>query len=259
MAELVYAYVSEAYGATLESSSLSAPTIAVLHESRTMRLSCMPVLDERNTKKVLIALTIYLASLFAANTLGLKIAPFIFDLHVSVAIFSFPFVFLMTDVIGEVYGKKMARFFVRCGFVATALFLLYSLVSMSLPWADAGLWAKDSYEQIFGVSVRIAIASLVAFAIAEFQDVYAFFFVRAKIGARFFWLRSLISNIWSQFLDSAIFMVIAFYGVYSNDALIRIIITWWLFKVAMGFLYTPLSYLGIRILRGKDGVSAQSA
>jgi len=211
----------------------------------------MPTLSEAAQKKVLIALTLYLASLFAANTLGLKIMPFILGLHVSVAVFSFPFVFLTTDVIGEVYGKKMARFFVRCGFVATALFLAYSLISIVMPWAEAGMWAKASYEQIFGVTVRIAIASLVAFAIAEFQDVYAFFWVREKIGERYFWLRSLISNVWSQFLDSALFMVIAFYGVYSNEALIRIIITWWLFKVAMGLAYTPLSYLGLRLLRDK--------
>ncbi|RJR13845.1 VUT family protein [Candidatus Parcubacteria bacterium] len=216
-----------------------------------MRLSNMPTLSEASQKKVLIALTIYLASLFAANTLGLKIAPFILGLHVSVAVFSFPFVFLTTDVIGEIYGKKMARFFVRCGFIATALFLVYSLISISLPWAEAGLWAKESYETIFGVTIRIAIASLVAFAVAEFQDVYAFFLVRAKIGERFFWLRSLISNIWSQFLDSTLFMLIAFYGVYSNEAILRIIITWWLFKVAMGFLYTPLSYLALRLLREK--------
>lgn len=211
----------------------------------------MPQLSEVAHKKVLVALTIYLASLFAANTLGLKIAPFILGLHVSVAVFSFPFVFLTTDVIGEIYGKKMARFFVRCGFIATALFLMYSLISISLPWAEAGMWAKESYETIFGVSIRIAIASLVAFAVAEFQDVYAFFLVRAKIGERFFWLRSLISNIWSQFLDSVLFMLIAFYGVYSNEALVKIIITWWLFKVAMGFLYTPLSYLALRFLREK--------
>lgn len=216
-----------------------------------MRLSNMPTLSEVGQKRVLVVLTIYLTSLFAANTLGLKIAPFLLDLHVSVAIFSFPFVFLTTDVIGEIYGKKMAKFFVRCGFIATALFLAYSFISLSLPWAEAGLWAKESYETIFGVTVRIAIASLVAFAVAEFQDVYAFFFVRAKLGEKMFWLRSLISNVWSQFLDSALFMLIAFYGVYSNEALIKIIITWWLFKVAMGFAYTPLSYLALRLLREK--------
>ena len=214
-------------------------------------LPSMPTLAEKDTKKILLALTLYLASLFAANTLGLKIAPFLLGLHVSVAVFSIPFVFLTTDVIGEIYGKKMARFFVRCGFFATALFLIYSTISMLLPWDPAGLWAKAGYEQIFGVSMRIAIASLVAFAVSEFQDVTTFFFVKQKIGEKMFWLRSLISNIWSQLLDSVLFMVIAFAGVYPTPVLIRIIITWWLFKVAMGLLYTPLSYLGLKLLRDK--------
>ena len=211
----------------------------------------MPTLTEAGQKKVLIALTLYLASLFAANTLGLKIMPFILGLHVSVAVFSIPFVFLTTDVIGEVYGKKMARFFVRCGFFATALFLFYSTISMLLPWDPAGMWAKAGYEQIFGVSMRIAVASLVAFAVSEFQDVATFFFVKKKIGEKMFWLRSFLSNVWSQLLDSVLFMVIAFAGVYPTPVLIRIIITWWLFKVAMGLAYTPLSYLGLKLLRDK--------
>ena len=212
----------------------------------------MPTLFERDVKKVLIALAIYLASLFAANTLGLKIAPFIFGLHVSVAVFSFPFVFLTTDVIGEVYGKRMAKLFVLCGLIATAMFILYSFISIALPWAEAGEWVHESYNQVFGISVRIAIASLVAFAIAEYQDVLSFFFFKATLGAKYFWLRSNLSNLWSQFLDTVIFMSIAFYGVYSTPALIRIIISWWLFKVAMGFVYTPLSHLGLRLLREKE-------
>ena len=220
----------------------------------------MPPLTERDHKKILVCLTLYLASLFASNTLGLKIMPFIFGSHLSVAVFFFPIVFLMTDVIGEVYGKRLAKLFVRMGFISTALFLFYSVLSMSFPWAEKGLWAEESYELIFGVSGRIAIASLVAFAVAEYKDVFAFFFVRAKIGPRLFWLRSLLSNIWSQLLDSALFMVIAFAGVYDTRTLISIIITWWLFKVAMGFLYTPLSYLGIYILRkyGNDNKEAVS-
>ena len=48
-------------------------------------------------------------------------------------------------------------------------------------------------------------------------------------------------------------MLISFSFLYSNAALLRIIITWWLFKVAMGFLYTPLSYLALKLLRDKQG------
>lgn len=210
----------------------------------------MPIsLTERDSRKLLIALALYLTSLFAANTLGLKIMPFLFESHVSVAVLSFPIVFLMTDVIGEVYGKRVASLFVLAGFVSTALFLLYSLISLALPWAAEGLWAKPGYEQMFGISARIAVASLAAFAIAEYQDVLSFFFFRARFGERLFWLRSLLSNLWSQFLDTVIFMLIAFLGVYDTQTLITLIVTWWLFKVGMGLLYTPLSYLGIRLLK----------
>lgn len=175
--------------------------------------------------------------------------PFIFGSHLSVAVFSFPVVFLMTDVIGEVYGKRTAKFFVLAGFISTALFIAYSFLSFAMPWSHDGEWARQGYNQIFGISVRIAIASLTAFLIAEYQDVLSFFFFREKLGVKFFWLRSLLSNFWSQLLDSTIFMVIAFAGLYSTHTLISIIISWWLYKVAMGALYTPLSYLGIYLLR----------
>jgi uncharacterized PurR-regulated membrane protein YhhQ (DUF165 family) len=46
-------------------------------------------------------------------------------------------------------------------------------------------------------------------------------------------------------------MVIAFAGVYSWPTLISIILSWWLFKIVMGLLYTPLSYVGIWFLRNK--------
>lgn len=217
-------------------------------------------LSERSFKKLLIALAVYLASLFAANTLGLKIMPFLFGTHLSVGVFSFPVVFLMTDVVGEVYGKRVAKFFVLAGFIATALFVGYSLLSLAMPWSADGLWAQKSYNQIFGISARIATASLLAFAIGEYQDVLSFFFFRERFGIKWFWLRSNLSNLWSQLLDTVIFMTIAFAGIYPVRVLVSIIGTWWLYKVAMGALYTPLSYVGIWFLRnGDETVSKKSS
>jgi len=209
-------------------------------------------LTEKSFKKIVIALALYLTSLVAANTLGLKIMPFVFGSHLSVAVFSFPIVFLMTDVIGEVYGPKIAKFFVLTGFISTGLFIAYSFLSLALPWSPEGTWAKEGYNLTFGISTRIAIASLAAFLIAEYQDVLTFFFLRNKLGTKNFWLRSFLSNLWSQLLDSTIFMVIAFFGVYPNNTLVSIIITWWLYKVAIGFLYTPLSYAGIYLLKDRE-------
>ncbi len=242
------------------------PTKAYIERRFNVQGTCysarvMPQLSESAFRKLFLALALYLTSLFAANTLGLKVMPFLFGSHLSVAVFSFPIVFLMTDVVGEVYGKRVAKLFVLAGFVSTALWIGYSLLSLALPWAEGGLWAKEGYEQMFGVSVRIAVASLAAFLIAEYQDVLSFFFFKRWFGEKMFWLRSNLSNIWSQFLDSAIFMVIAFLPVpfipflaegYELPVLISLTVTWWLYKVAMGVLYTPLSYIGIWFLRKKN-------
>jgi len=208
-------------------------------------------ITDRAFKKLLIALGIYLTSLFAANTLGLKIMPFVFNSHISVAVFSFPFVFLTTDVVGELYGKRIAKLFVLAGFVSTALFIGYSLLSLAMPWSPDGIWAKEGYNLMFGISARIAFASLLAFVIAEYQDVISFFFLKKRWGGKSFWLRSTLSNVYSQLLDTVIFTLIAFAGVYSPKVLVSITISWWLYKVAMGMLYTPLSYLGLRLLKEK--------
>ncbi len=201
------------------------------------------------SRKILICLTLYITSLFASNTLGIKLMPFIFGTHLSVAVFSFPIVFCMTDVIGEVYGKKMANNFVIAGIISIFVFLFYSLISTITPWAKEGMWVQVGYNQIFGLSARFAIASLVAFAIGQYQDVVSFFFLKKQIGEKKFWLRSNLSNAWSELFDTVVFMSIAFIGVYPIHTILLIIIPWWLYKIFMGFLLTPLSYLGIHILR----------
>ncbi len=202
--------------------------------------------------KLLTALAVYITSLIAANTLGIKLMPFLFGTHLSVAVFSFPIVFLMTDVIGELYGKAVARQFVIAGFISTLLFILYTIASDIVPWSADASWAHTGYDLIFGVSVRISLASLLAFATSEYQDVLAFFFFRKLFGEKHFWLRSNLSNIWSQLLDSVVFTVVAFAGIYSWHTMLGIIIPWWIYKVLMGFLYTPLSYVGLKLLRPKN-------
>jgi uncharacterized integral membrane protein (TIGR00697 family) len=200
-------------------------------------------------RKIIIALALYLTALLAANTLGVKTMPFLFGTHLSVSIFYFPFVYIITDVIGEVYGKPMAKSFVLAGIITTVLFTLWNVLSIVMPWSEASLWAQDSYNTLFGISIRMSIASVVAFAVAEYQDVFAFFFLKKKIGEKRFWLRSNLSNLWSELLDTVLWMTIAFVGVYDFKTLLLMIIPWWLYKVAMGFAYTPLSYLGIHLLR----------
>lgn len=209
----------------------------------------MPMSNVKIDFRIIIALTLYLVSLFASNTLGLKLMPFLFGTHLSVAVFFFPFVFLTTDVIGQVYGKQMAKNFVWAGFLSILIFLIYSVISIIMPWSKDNFMAKQWFDTIFGVSLRMSIASLLAYVIGEYQDVLSFFFLIDKLKIKAFWLRSNLSNLWSQAIDTLIFMFVAFLGVYSVKTILLISIPWWLYKVAMGVFYTPLSYLGIYLLQ----------
>jgi uncharacterized integral membrane protein (TIGR00697 family) len=206
-------------------------------------------------KKILFLLTIYLTALFASNTLGLKLMPFLFDTHLSVSIFFFPIVFLLTDVIGEVYGREVSRMFVRMGLYATLFFTLANLLANLVPF-EAGFYLTDAYIQVFGLSFRFALASLVAFAVGEYQDVFSFFYLKAKLNGRFFLLRSLLSNVWSQLLDSVIWFGIAYAGVMPVKEILLTLIPWWIFKVIAGAFYSPLTIPVIKFLKKDESLCA---
>lgn len=197
------------------------------------------------------ALALYLVSLLAANTLGMKLMPFFFGTHLSVAVFFFPFVFLTTDVVGQVYGRETARSFVFAGSLATAAFMIYAALAVALPWSGASEQLINGYSSVYSASLRMSLASLLAFVIGEYQDVAAFFFFKARAGHRF-WLQSSLSNLWSQLVDTAIFMVVAFSGIYPIRTIVMAGLPWWLYKVLAGAAYTPLSYLGLKVLRYRE-------
>jgi len=208
-------------------------------------------------KKLLIALMLYITALIASNTLGIKFMPFVFGTHLSTAIFVFPLVFIMTDVIGEVYGKKMAKTFVQIGFFSLLFFLIINVLSIIVPSAE-DFTMKEAYNTIFGLSFRFTLASLVAFIIGEYQDVFSFFLIRKKTGEKHFWLRTNLSNLWGQLVDTVIWFAIAFVGVLPFGVIISLIIPWWLFKFGAGILYTPLAYIGLRLLKENENTSNQN-
>lgn len=175
-------------------------------------------------------------------------------LNASVAIFVIPLIFSINDVITEVYGAERTRSIIRSGLVVIFLILLFSLLAVHLPASKRFLATEKAYETIFGLSARISAASLTAFALADFLDVFIFARLRQKLGKKGLWLRNNVSNGISQLLDTVIFMFLAFYafdkGVSSNVSfLVSLILPYWLLKCFMSVIETPFVYLGVNWLK----------
>ena len=108
--------------------------------------------------------------------------------------------------------------------------------------------------EVFGLSIRFSIASLTAFAIAEFLDVLVYSKIRQKFGKGKLWLRNNMSNFISQLIDTSTFMILAFYALDKSfgvnmSFILGLIIPYWLLKCSMSIIETPFVYLGVKWLK----------
>ncbi len=122
--------------------------------------------------KLLLLLGLFTSLIIAANITSIKIIS-LFGVAVSVGIFLIPLTFLITDIVGEVYGRKMSRQFVMIAIVSL-LVVLAALAAFVYMQPHARFTDNDSYVTVFGTSLRLIMASLVAFGLSQFQDVYTF-------------------------------------------------------------------------------------
>lgn len=185
---------------------------------------------------------------FALATIGT------FHLNASMGIFVIPLIYAINDIITEVYGKDRAKSLIRSGLWVIFFIFLYSLLAISLPPSARFLSTEKAYDLIFLKSARISAASLIAFASADFLDVYIFSRIKEKFGKSRLWLRTNVANIISEFVDTTVFITLAFYALNLSGAnnfsfLAGIILPYWLLKCFMSVIETPFVYVGTSWLR----------
>ncbi len=218
-------------------------------------------MGKRWLSKINVIVALYIFCICGAELMGAKIFPLInifgYQLNASVGIFFIPIIYSLNDILNEVYGPKAARSMVKIGIGIVILILLSSLLFTSLPPATRFIAQNSAYQWIFGVSMRMALASLIAFGASDFLDIYIFSKIRKAFGQKRLWLRNNVSNIISQAIDTILFMTIAFYaidkGVGENVAfLLSISLPYWILKCCASIIETPFVYLGIRRLKKEN-------
>ena len=205
---------------------------------------------------IVVALYIFLTII--TEVMGAKTFPIItigsFQLSSSVAIFILPIVYSLSDIMLEVHGKKRARGLVYLGIGTIVLLMLYTLLATSLPPTSRFAPSEPAYDAIFQFSIRISIASITAFALSELLDLAIFSKLRERMKGKALWLRNNVSNFVGFFVDSAVFLTIAFYALDKSLAnnfsfILGLLIPYWLLKCFMSIIETPFVYAGVKWLR----------
>jgi queuosine precursor transporter len=160
----------------------------------------------------------------------------------------FPMAYIFGDILTEVYGYARARKVIWAGFAAMIFAAVMASVIVALPPAPG--WPNQAaYETIFGQTPRIVLASIVAYFCGEFVNSYVLAKMKvADDGKRMGW-RFVLSTVCGQGVDSLLFYPLAFYGVWENALLLKIMAAQWGLKILVEIVLLPITITIVRALK----------
>ena len=225
--------------------------------------------DSRKNKLFLILGSFFLTNAIVAEFIGAKIfsleatlgiTPFHITLfgetnsfNMTAGVILWPFVFIMTDIINEYFGKEGVR---KLSYL-TVIMLIYSfiMVRVAMGLNGAGFWVNSgankgivdmssAYNSVFGAGLMIIIGSLVAFLVGQMVDAFIFTKIKDRTNNKFIWLRATGSTVVSQFIDSYVVLIIAFYigGTFTFKQVLAIGTINYIYKLTMSVVLLPLLY-----------------
>ncbi len=230
------------------------------------------ILEQKRHRLFILLSGIFLTNAIIAEMIGVKIfsgeatlgfAPanlhilgYTMDFNLTAGAVIWPVVFITSDLINEYFGKPGVKriSYLAAGLIAYSFLVIF--LTMRLPpaqwWleaynkdADGNYFNMDfAFNRIFGQGQRIILGSLSAFLLGQLVDVFVFHKMRKITGNKMLWLRATGSTIVSQFVDSFVVLYIAFAGTFTNEQIIAIGITNYIYKFVMAVILTPLIYFG---------------
>ncbi|HZN54511.1 MAG TPA: queuosine precursor transporter [Candidatus Polarisedimenticolaceae bacterium] len=186
-------------------------------------------------------LAAFVTVLLCANIIGPGKVARVGPLTFGAGVLFFPISYIFGDVLTEVYGYARARRVVWSGFAALAFASFMASVVVAFPPAP-GWNHQAAYETVFGSTWRIVLASLTAFWAGELCNSYVLAKMKVWTEGRSLYLRTIGSTIVGEGVDSLIFYPLAFLGVWTNDQVLRVMITNYAIKVGWETLATPVTY-----------------
>lgn len=181
-----------------------------------------------------------------------------YTMSVPAGVIAYPFTFLATDLVSELFGRKRAQMLVWVGFGMNVFMLLLMSINHWLPNSAGVSGGLDLFEGVYQFMVGNTIASMIAYLIAQSVDVRLYHFWKRLTKGKHLWLRNNASTTVSQLVDSTAIITILYLAGNLGDAIdsvgdvIILIINSYLFKFFFALFDTPLMYLGVRLLHNYD-------
>ncbi|MEL7587264.1 MAG: queuosine precursor transporter [Prolixibacteraceae bacterium] len=199
----------------------------------------------------LVAGILFAACMLIANILASKII-MIGPWAAPAGVVVFPLAYIINDVIVEVWGYGSARLIIWAGFGVNILAALFYMIGIALPSAPF-YEGQEAFRMILGSSVRIVIASLIAYLAGSFLNAFVMSRFKLMTNGRNFSLRAIVSTVAGEGADSVIFISIAFAGIFPLKMILTMIVSQALLKIAYEIVVLPVTVLVVNKVKSLEG------
>lgn len=179
-----------------------------------------------------------------ANVITAKNAD-IFGLSTAIGTVMFASTFLATDILAENHSKEEAKQAVYIGLFADVVLIVSTQIAL-LYKPSAIDYADGAMRTLFALNLRISIASMIMYFIANMADVYLFTKLKEKSDGKRLWLRNNVSTILCNCLENFGFIALAFAGIYDGKTILIIAASTSVVEFIVALLDTPFLYLAKR-------------
>jgi queuosine precursor transporter len=190
----------------------------------------------------------FVTVLLCANLIGAAKVAQVWGITFGAGVLFFPISYVFGDVLTEVYGYARARKVVWAGFGALIFASFMTWAVLAFPPAP-GWPHQAAFQTVFGATPRIVLASLIAYFCGEFTNSFVLAKMKLRTSGRFLWMRTIGSTIAGEAVDSLLFYPLAFVGIWSNELVLRVLISNYLLKVVWEAMMTPFTYRLVNALK----------
>ena len=192
--------------------------------------------------------TLYLVS----NIMAVKIISIFGYFYFDAGTITFPFAYMLGDVLTEIWGYRTARKVIWTTFACNVIMVLCTQVGVWLPSPDYLDSAAQSYNTIFTYVPRIVVGSLVGFILGELSNAWLMERIKKLTRGRWLWVRTIGSSVVGYLFDTLPFVLIAFAGILTTRDLLLMIALQYVMKLSIEVLFgTPMAYAVIVLLKRK--------
>ena len=192
--------------------------------------------------------TLYLVS----NIMAVKVISFFDVIYFDAGTITFPFAYMLGDVLTEIWGYQKAKKVIWMTFLCNIIMVVFTQIGVWLPSPSYLEGTAIAYDSVFTYVPRSVIASLTGFLLGELSNAWLMDKIKKKTEGRHLWIRTIGSSIAAHLLDTVPFVLIAFIGTMTSRDIIMMIATQYFMKLGIEVLFgTPLAYAGVGFIKKK--------